>query len=60
MSNCCCDCKDRVAGCHGKCEKYKAFHDENERVKKVRREQHVIDEVLKGFNKGKTRNFFIY
>lgn len=24
----CIDCKDRVVGCHGTCEKYKAFKEE--------------------------------
>lgn len=56
MSNCCYECKDRVAGCHGKCDKYKTFHVENEKVKQARHEQHIIDDLLKGFNKEKKRN----
>ncbi len=26
------DCPDRCAGCHGKCEKYLAFHEESKQI----------------------------
>lgn len=29
----CKDCKDREVGCHGKCEKYKVFVEENRKAK---------------------------
>jgi hypothetical protein len=32
----CKDCKDRVLGCHSKCEKYKAFSEENKKTYKKR------------------------
>lgn len=30
----CKDCKDREIGCHSKCERYKEFVEENEKLKK--------------------------
>ena len=33
----CKGCKDRVTGCHSKCDRYKDFQVENERIKELRR-----------------------
>ena len=35
----CRDCKDRKEGCHGWCERYKAFVAENERIKAEKKKQ---------------------
>jgi len=35
----CKGCQDRRVGCHGSCEKYKAFQEENRKVKEWLRDQ---------------------
>ena len=35
VANPCKDCADREVGCHGKCEKYKAYRHELEHVKQI-------------------------
>ena len=40
----CKDCKDRTSGCHSKCEKYKAFDDEN----KKKYEQRAMYSIVYG------------
>ena len=32
----CKNCQDRELGCHGKCEKYISFCNENEKIKQMR------------------------
>ncbi len=33
----CIDCETRKLGCHGKCEKYKEFKDELDRIREAKR-----------------------
>lgn len=40
-------CEDRVMGCHGKCEKYAAFKEENEKRKAAAYAEKEITEALK-------------
>jgi len=39
----CKDCSDRCVGCHSNCDKYKAFKEENERVKVLSRKNKEIE-----------------
>ncbi|MEY8367013.1 hypothetical protein AALA22_15385 [Anaerovoracaceae bacterium 41-7] len=32
----CVDCKDRVPGCHGKCEHYAIYKEYNEKIKNAK------------------------
>lgn len=43
MSSPCKDCPDRILGCHGRCERYKAFRAEREKEYAWRHEQYVMD-----------------
>ena len=36
----CKDCLDRVVGCHIECERYKAYLEENERIKEEKRQSY--------------------
>lgn len=36
MKSCCQYCEERTVNCHSKCEKYKAFCDEMEKIKMQR------------------------
>ena len=47
----CKDCKDRTAGCHSKCEKYKAFEAEN----KKKYEQRAMLSAIYGDSPNKQR-----
>ena len=40
-------CKDRVMGCHAKCERYEAFRKENEKRKAMAYEQKEVTEALR-------------
>lgn len=69
MENNCYKCQERYVGCHGKCEKYKAYKVELEKENEKRREEqlegirnyerrmnfkrHKVDMVDKGFTRTK-------
>lgn len=38
----CKNCEERTMGCHGKCEKYKEFQRENEKIKENRKNENII------------------
>ena len=43
-----CECKDcdkRTVGCHGKCEKYAAYREQMDRIKKLQAVESSADEV---------------
>lgn len=50
----CMDCPDRVVGCHGRCERYKAFQAEREKEYARRHDQYVMDIPTADFER-KTR-----
>lgn len=37
----CKGCQDRVAGCHGSCVRYQAFHNEREEIRKARQTDQI-------------------
>lgn len=39
----CMNCPDRSPGCHGRCERYKAFRGEKDKEYILRHEQYVLD-----------------
>lgn len=50
----CKDCKDRTVGCHGTCEKYKAFEEENKKYKEAVRKEKAVHGKLIYQKGGKT------
>ena len=45
------DCPDRKVGCHGTCEKYLAFWDSCEEIRKRRAENIALNSASAGFRK---------
>ena len=45
----CKDCPDRVVGCHGKCEKYKAYRVEVEKLYEARTKLDFAHDPLNGY-----------
>ncbi len=43
----CRDCKERHVGCHGECEHYLAWREENEKLKKRMHEQAWYERLAK-------------
>lgn len=41
----CKGCEERKVGCHGKCEKYQTFVEDNEKIKAERQRQHEEDYI---------------
>lgn len=42
----CKDCEERYIGCHGDCEKYKSFYEQNEKIKaNIRKEKEKDKEI---------------
>lgn len=55
LSACPCKgCKDREMGCHGKCEKYKAWDKENTKL----RNESFIQRIVEFRDKGKPNGNF--
>lgn len=50
----CMNCPDRMVGCHGRCERYKAFRAERENEYALRHERYVMDIPAADFER-KTR-----
>ena len=42
----CMDCPDRHVGCHGECEKYKAYDAALKEIRKARADQAELDQFL--------------
>jgi len=45
-SQCCKDCKKRHPKCHSECEEYLAAKEENERIRKARKEAGLVIEYI--------------
>ena len=55
----CKDCTDRVLGCHGKCEKYQAYHKANvKRCKGMSETARVLCD--NEIHRRKVRNYYEY
>lgn len=50
----CKNCGDRFVGCHSTCERYQQFFVLNEQRKAENDRNREVDNVLRGYNKGKT------
>ncbi len=44
----CKGCKDRFVGCHASCPGYKAFKDENERIRELIQRERIRDDWSRG------------
>lgn len=52
----CKDCTNRHIGCHSECEIYKAFVEENEKLKKIKKEySQQISDSIKSVERAKRR-----
>jgi len=47
MKSSCKGCEKRVPGCHGSCEEYKAFRQQQDEINKKRQAANEINEGLK-------------
>lgn len=56
-NNTCKDCTERQVGCHAKCEKYKEFVAENERLKQLKRQDTMKDLLLPVKNNKREKNW---
>lgn len=43
MKNPCHHCEEREPGCHGKCEKYKAWADERDRLREIATRERILN-----------------
>lgn len=50
----CKDCPDRVVGCHGKCEKYKAYRVEVDNLYRLRAEKNYAHDPMTGYLRTRT------
>lgn len=54
MKTPCMTCKHRELGCHGKCDDYKAYKEELDRIKKLKDKDEEINKYV-SMNLGKAR-----
>lgn len=47
----CMDCYDRYIGCHGICDRYKAYTEANEKLKESIRKQKFVHNSIKDMHK---------
>ena len=52
----CYHCKDRVVGCHAKCEAYQKEHQENDRRLAEKREQQENSDTLSSLHRHRVRS----
>ena len=49
----CLGCTDRKLACHDSCDKYKAFKEENQKIKDKIYKDKEVNDALRGYNKAK-------
>lgn len=53
-------CEDRQAACHSTCERYKAYRQRVDEVKKRRAEEHLADDDLRALDAKRSKRYRHY